>query len=103
MVGEAHLTRLKESAMPVEVGIWKLGKEIEKVEFSVMESEKKLEDLLVQDISILSPQLLLIGRQIPTGYGTFIDMLAMDEEGGLSVIELKKGRTPREVIAQLLD
>jgi len=103
MVGEAHLTRLKESAMPVEVRIWKLGKEIEKVEFSVMESEKKLEDLLVQDISILSPQLLLIGRQIPTGYGTFIDMLAMDEEGGLSVIELKKGRTPREVIAQLLD
>ena len=30
-------------------------------------------------------------------------MLAMDVSGNLSVIELKKNRTPREVVAQLLD
>jgi hypothetical protein len=30
-------------------------------------------------------------------------MLAMDMSGNLSIIELKKSRTPREVVAQLLD
>ena len=35
--------------MPVEVGIWKLGKKLEKVSFSTIETERKLEDTLVQD------------------------------------------------------
>ncbi len=30
-------------------------------------------------------------------------MLAMDEEGNIHIIELKKERTPREVVAQTLD
>ncbi len=89
--------------MPIELGIWKLGNKLEKVSFSAIESEQKLEDTLVQDISILSTGLMLIGRQIPTAQGKFIDLLAIDIEGNLSVIELKKDRTPREAVAQLLD
>jgi hypothetical protein len=89
--------------MPIEVGIWRLGAKPEKVNISVIDSELMLEDALVKDLSILSPQLMLIGRQVSTSYGKFIDMLAMDVAGNLSVIELKKSRTPREVVAQLLD
>lgn len=89
--------------MPIEVGIWRLGDKPERINMSAIESESKLEDTLVGDISILSPQLMLIGRQVSTAYGKFIDMLAMDAEGNLTVIELKKNRTPREVVAQLLD
>lgn len=89
--------------MPIELGIWKLGKELEKVTFSSIESEDKLEDTLVQDISILSNDLMLIGRQVLTIHGKFIDLLAMDTDGNLSIIELKKHRTPREAVAQLLD
>lgn len=89
--------------MPVEVGIWKLGKKSEKVSFSNIESERKLEDTLAQDISILSPDLMLIGRQVSTAHGKFIDLLAMDAEGNIHVIELKKNKTPREIVAQLLD
>ncbi|WP_008315818.1 endonuclease NucS domain-containing protein [Leptolyngbya sp. PCC 6406] len=89
--------------MPIEVGIWRLGDKPEKVVMSTIDSESRLEDALVQDISILSDQLILIGRQVSTSYGKFIDMLAMDMSGNLSIIELKKNRTPREVVAQLLD
>jgi hypothetical protein len=89
--------------MPIEVGIWRLGAKPEKVNMSAIDSELMLEDALVKDLSILSQQLMLIGRQVSTSYGKFIDMLAMDASGNLSIIELKKNRTPREVVAQLLD
>lgn len=89
--------------MPIEVGIWRLGSKPERVNMSAIDSELMLEDALVKDLSILSSQLMLIGRQVPTLYGKFIDMLAMDASGNLSIIELKKSRTPREVVAQLLD
>jgi len=89
--------------MPIEVGIWRLGAKPEKVMMSVIDSELMLENALANDLSVLSPQLMLIGRQVSTSYGKFIDMLAMDGSGNLSIIELKKNRTPREVVAQLLD
>jgi hypothetical protein len=89
--------------MPIEVGIWRLGTAPQKVNLSVIDSELMLEDALVKDLSILSSQIMLIGRQVSTSYGKFIDLLAMDASGNLSIIELKKNRTPREVVAQLLD
>ena len=89
--------------MPVEVGIWRLGDTPTKVALSSIESETRLEDALTKDLSVLSTELLLIGRQVSTAYGKFIDILAMDVSGNLSVIELKKKRTPREVVAQLVD
>lgn len=89
--------------MPIEVGIWRLDGKPEKITMSTIDSESRLEDAIVHDISILSDQLMLVGRQISTSYGKFIDMLAMDMSGNLSIIELKKNRTPREVVAQLLD
>ena len=89
--------------MPIEVGLWKMGEMPQRVEFSAMETEKRLEDVLAKDLSILDPDLLLIGRQVPTAYGKFVDLLAIDREGNLTVIELKRDKTPREVVAQVLD
>ena len=76
---------------------------VEKIDFHPMDSEERLEDMIAEDISILDLNLLLIGRQVQTAYYKAIDLLAMDSDGSLVVIELKRDKTPREVVAQVLD
>ena len=68
-----------------------------------LDLEKRLEEWLKRDISILDPNLLVIGQQVQTDYGDFIDLLCLNETGDLVVVELKKDKTPREVTAQALD
>jgi hypothetical protein len=46
---------------------------------------------------------MVIGRQVATDYGKFIDLLAIDKDGNLIVIELKKDITYRDIVGQLLD
>jgi hypothetical protein len=89
--------------MPIEVGIWRLNGKPERLAMEAMDKESSLERAIEHDLSILMPQLLLVGRQVPTAFGKVIDLLAMDVEGNLVVIELKKDRTPREVVAQVID
>src|SRR4051794_22819934 len=68
-----------------------------------LDSEDRLETWIEQDSSILGLDVLIIGRQVRTPYSGRIDLLALDAEGSLVVIELKRDRTPREVVAQVLD
>ena len=71
---------------------------------STMDLESRLEDLIVADADLLGPdQLLLIDRQVATSHGKSLDILAIDDEARLHAIELKRGRTPRDVVAQVLD
>lgn len=90
--------------MPVEVGVWRVNNgEPERLRFTSIEAESRLEDILKSDIGILDPTLMLIGSQVQTDYGGRIDLLAIDGDGDVTVIELKRNMTPREVAAQVLD
>lgn len=90
--------------MPLEVGLWRVdGHAPVKIVSGGVPLEAQLEKMIEADPTILGTRLLLIGRQVTTDYGKFIDLLAVDEEGTLHILELKRDRTPREVVAQLLD
>jgi hypothetical protein len=52
-------------------------------------SETDLEDLLIKDLTVIEEGLTLLGHQIPAGNMGTLDILAMDDEGSLTVIELK--------------
>lgn len=89
--------------MPVEHAIWKVAETPQRLTECTLDNEKDLEDLIFKDMSILSDEWLLIGRQVLTAYNKFIDLLAVDSSGSLIIIELKRNKTPREVVAQALD
>lgn len=65
--------------------------------------EQWLEDWLASDISVVDPGLMVIGRQVVTGFHGKIDLLCIERNGDLVVMELKRGRTPRDITAQALD
>ncbi len=67
-----------------------------------MESERLLEDTLVNNPNLLMEGLTLVGRQSPTEGGP-LDLLGVDEDGRLVVFELKRGALSREAIAQVID
>ncbi|PWR74573.1 endonuclease NucS domain-containing protein [Methanospirillum stamsii] len=93
--------------MSHDVRLWKVspsdGKEIQEIYKSRLNLEERLERWIEEDISIISSGYQIIGRQVETSFGTYVDLLAMDQAGDLVILELKRDKTPRDVVAQTLD
>lgn len=91
--------------MAEEVRLWRIqgGDTLHEITRSPLDLEARLEVWLERDISVLSPGLLVIGRQVETDFGGFIDLLCLDRTGDVVVVELKRDKTPREITAQILD
>ena len=90
--------------MPVEMRMWRIdGDDPHPLTTTSLPAEKELHQFLLRDPSLLGVRLLVIGSEVPTPYGKRLDLLAIDTDGNLHVLELKRDRTPREVVAQILD
>jgi len=89
--------------MPIRNAIWTIGSNPQPLVESRLASERVLEDMIVAAPRIISDEWMLIGRQERTGLGGIIDLLAIAPDGALVLIELKRERTPREVVAQAID
>ena len=66
-------------------------------------NENMIEGWIARQPDLLGLDILVIGRQVVTDFGGRIDLLGLDAEGNLVIVELKRDRTPREIIAQILD
>lgn len=89
--------------MPIRNAIWAVGAAPQPLAETRLPTERVLEDMIVAAPRILSDEWMLIGRQERTGSGGIIDLLAVAPDGALVLIELKRERTPREVVAQAID
>lgn len=90
--------------MAEEVRLWQVDNDnLTEISRAKLDKEDRIEKWIMRDISVLDSDLLVIGEQVETAYGKFIDLLCMDSSGGLVIVELKRDKTPREVTAQALD
>jgi len=90
--------------MPVEMRMWRIdGQTPKPLSPAALPTENELHQFLKRDPSLLGIPLLVIGSEVPTPYGKRLDLLAVDGDGNLHVLELKRDKTPREVVAQVLD
>lgn len=91
MPQKIRLWEVKDNEMPKPIPSTNIG------------LEKRLHDWLENDISMLDPNLLVIGREVRTKSGGRIDLLCIDKHGDLVAVELKQGETKTDVAAQALD
>lgn len=93
--------------MATEIKTWQIknGK-LNSIETS-LEQEKRtepydLEPWIASNSEIIGSDICIIGRQVSSKSGP-IDLLGIDKSGNLIIIELKRGKLPREALAQAID
>jgi len=90
--------------MALSMDLWKIDNvQLVPMNKIALDLEKRLKKWIYDDISLLGLDLLILGKEVHTAFGGFIDILAIDNEGNLVIIELKRNKTPRDIIAQCLD
>lgn len=89
--------------MPIKHAIWTVDANPQALVTTRLPSEAFLEEMIITRPEIVSGEWMLIGRQEHTGFGGRIDLLAIAPDASLVLIELKRDRTPREVVAQAID
>jgi hypothetical protein len=90
--------------MAFSMNLWRVsGASLELLAPSRLHTEQRLEDWIAKDPGVLGMDLLIVGRQIPTPFAGRIDLLALDADANCVILELKRDRSPREVVAQVLD
>jgi hypothetical protein len=93
--------------MATEIQVWQIVEgNLKTVNTSMVDAGRKevddLEKWIKSHSAILGRDISIIGQQVNTKSG-FIDFLGIDKLGNLIVIELKRDRLPREVLAQAID
>ena len=90
--------------MATRMALWKLNSDGSATALpeEKLTSEEQIESAVESAPELLGIDVLIVGRQTQTPSGP-LDLLALDGDGRLVVIENKRDRTPRDVLAQAVD
>ena len=90
--------------MATRMSLWRLNDDgtATAIDDKPLATEEQIEAAIASDPTLLGIDVLIIGRQTQTPSGP-LDLLALDSEGQPVVIENKRDKTPREVLAQTID
>ncbi|HWS17155.1 MAG TPA: endonuclease NucS domain-containing protein [Candidatus Elarobacter sp.] len=93
--------------MGTEIKIWQIANNgispVEETDLASAHVEAELENWIVQCPDILGEDLLIIAKQKSVEGVGRLDLLAINNAGEIVIVELKRGLTPREAVAQALD
>jgi RecB family endonuclease NucS len=89
--------------MPVELGVWRIDGQLTRVPAIPLDLESRLEDILDREIGIANSEWMIVGRQVITPHGGRVDLLAIDRDGNLVILELKRSHMARDIVTQVLD
>jgi hypothetical protein len=93
--------------MGTEIKTWQIIDGVLKPVHSTLRGEGRkepydLEPWLASNPEIVGSNIAIIGQQVTTKSG-IIDLLGIDRNGNAVIVELKRDRLPREVLAQAID
>lgn len=93
--------------MATEIKTWEIvNEELSLVNSRLSDNQRKeredLEKWIKTNPEILGEDILIIGEQVATKSG-YLDFLGIDRTGNTVIVELKRDKLPREVIAQAVD
>ncbi|MFZ5881905.1 MAG: endonuclease NucS domain-containing protein [Chloroflexota bacterium] len=93
--------------MPTQIKTWQVVKgKLQPVDTQMSDAGRKeahdLEEWIASNPSIVSPDIVVIGRQTMTKSGP-LDLLAIDKQGNVVIVELKRDALPREALVQAID
>lgn len=86
--------------------VYQVGEdELSRVPESELSTEQELEEHLIKSRGAVigDVKLLYIDRQGSPSEGGIFDILAVDGNGNLVIVELKRNKTPRDIVAQALE
>src|SRR5208337_1938336 len=93
--------------MGTEIKVWEISdnhvKAVGDAALASEHLESELESWIVECPDILGDDLLIVARQKEVQSVGRLDLLAIQPDGELVIVELKRGMAPREAVAQALD
>ena len=79
------------------------GGKLIKAQSGSLLQEELIENWVYADPGLVGLDAIVIGRQVQTAHNKRIDLLLLDRLGDLVIIELKRNKPSREIVAQVLD